>query len=175
VKNKNLDIMEIETNLSRIKQLAAVREDENMRFRSFLKGKDDKKVDNIVRRLHAEITAQIDCDTCRNCCYCLRPEVDKEDIEILARLENISPENYVTDYCEKEDGDLYLKDIPCRYVDGKKCGIYENRPGQCREFPYTGKSGFIFRLWGMINSYEICPIVFNLMEELKDEFRFRRG
>ncbi|MDR1115163.1 MAG: YkgJ family cysteine cluster protein [Tannerella sp.] len=26
-----------------------------------------------------------------------------------------------------------------RYLDGKKCSLYENRPEQCRTFPNTDK------------------------------------
>jgi Fe-S-cluster containining protein len=165
--------MYIETNLSKIKQFADIRENENIRFRTFLKGKDEKKIDSIVHRLHKEITTEIDCTACANCCCCLTPNVSKADINILARLENISPEEFQAGYCETDDGDIHLKDSPCRYIDGKKCGIYENRPEQCRTFPNTDKTEFISRLRGMINYYEICPIVFNLMEILKKELRFR--
>ncbi|MDR0866741.1 MAG: YkgJ family cysteine cluster protein [Candidatus Symbiothrix sp.] len=66
------------------------------------------------------------------------------------------------------------KDIPCRYLNGKICSIYEERPNECRSYPNTHKSGFISRTWGMIENYEICPIVFNVMEGLKYELRFRR-
>ena len=166
--------MPLETNLSKIKKIAAKREDENFRFRAFLKGKDSKEVDSVVHQLHTKIASQIDCSLCGNCCYCLKSKVSKEDITVLARLENISPEKYLTCYCEEEMGSIYLKDIPCRYMDGKKCSIYEHRPIQCKTFPYTSKEGFISRLWGMIGFYAICPIVFNLMEELKDIFRFYR-
>jgi hypothetical protein len=44
--------MYLETDLSKIKQLAAKREDENFRFRAFLKVKDSNEVDSIVHRLH---------------------------------------------------------------------------------------------------------------------------
>ena len=167
-------MIHLETNLSKIKQMAAKREDENFRFRAFLKSKESKKIDGMVHRLHAEIVPLIDCTSCGNCCNCMKPEVNKEDIKILAGLENIPSEKYMDNYCEEEYGDFYLKDIPCRYIDGKKCSIYENRPGQCKRFPYTNQPDFISRLWGMISFYEICPIVFNLMEELKDELRFYR-
>ena len=166
--------MYLETDLIKIKQLAAEREDENYCFRAFLKEKDGKKVDSIVHRLHEKYVSLIDCTTCGNCCHCLKPRVEEEDIEILARLENISIEDYMASNCEEDFGDIYLKNKPCRYVDRKKCNIYENRPTQCRHFPYTDKEEFISRLWGMIGFYEICPIVFNLMEELKDRYRFYR-
>jgi Fe-S-cluster containining protein len=165
--------MHIERNLSKIKKLADMREDDNYRFRVFLKGKDGEKIDKIVHRLHKEVSAQIDCATCANCCYCLTPKVNKADIEILARLENISPEEFQDAYCEEEFGSIYLENIPCRYIDGKKCGIYENRPEQCKTYPNTNKPEFTARLLGMIRNYEVCPIVFNIMEMLKEELWFR--
>jgi Fe-S-cluster containining protein len=167
--------MHIETNLSKIKHLASLREDENLRFRAFLKGKDGDKVDTVVHHLHKEITAQIDCTLCGNCCCRLKPELYEKDITKLSQIEGVTPENYFENYCEKDEyGDTYLKTIPCRYLNGKKCSIYENRPEECRHFPYTDKERFISRLFGMLNFYEFCPIVYNLMEQLKIEMRFRR-
>jgi len=164
----------IETNLSKIEHLAHVREDENFRFRAFLKEKDGEKVDRIVHRLHEEITGKIDCLSCGNCCK-LQVELDEEDIEVLSRLENISPESYEDSYCETDAfGDVVLKVKPCRYLEGTTCTIHEHKPRRCKEFPNTHKKDFNHRLLGMISYYEICPIVFNLMEQLKDEMRFRR-
>jgi len=166
---------QIETDLSKIKQLATVRENENIRFRSFLKSKDGDKVDSIVHRLHKDIAAQIDCTLCGNCCCQLKPKLHEKDITILSRIEKITPENFIESYCEKDDFDeIYLATIPCCYLEGKKCSIYESRPKECRRFPYTDEDGFISRLLGMLNFYEICPIMFNLMERLKGELRFRR-
>lgn len=34
------------------------------------------------------------------------------------------------------EGDWYLKfETPCRYLQGKMCGIYNDRPKICREYP----------------------------------------
>ncbi|GHT06244.1 Fe-S oxidoreductase [Bacteroidia bacterium] len=164
----------IETDLTKIKHLANIRNDENFRFRTFLKGKDGAIVDKIVHRLHQEITAQIDCTQCGNCCQNLRPGISTKDIEKFALSECITSEEYKERYCEKEDGITYLKDIPCRYLNGKICSIYDERPDECRSYPNTHKNGFISRTWRMIDNYGICPIVFNVMEGLKYELRFRR-
>jgi Fe-S-cluster containining protein len=165
----------METNLLEIKQLAAAREHENVRFRTFLKCRDSGKIDKIVYQLHSEITQQIDCTLCGNCCRQLQPELHKKDIATLARLENITPKSYKDNYCEKnEDGEISLKTMPCRYLKEKKCCIYENRPEGCKNFPYTDKEKFTSRLISMLCFYKICPIVFNLIEILKDEMRFRR-
>ena len=165
----------IEKDLIKIKRLAAIRENENIRFRTFLKGKDGVKVDRIVHQLHRDIVTQIDCTLCGNCCCQLKPELHEKDIAILSQMEEMTPEDYLASYCEKDDfGDISFKTLPCRYLERKKCSIYESRPEKCKHFPYTDKNGFVSRLLGMLSFYELCPIVFNLMERLKEEFRFRR-
>ena len=135
----------IETDLLKIKRLAAIRENENLSFRAFLKGKDNVKVDKIVHRLHKNIVAQIDCTLCANCCSKLKPELHEDDIAVLSQMEKTTPEEYIAVYCEKDDfNDISFKTKPCRYLEGKKCAIYENRPKECRHFPHTDKDGFIF-------------------------------
>jgi Fe-S-cluster containining protein len=167
--------LHLETNLEKIEHLASIREDENFHFRSFLKGKGDNQVDKIVHHLQNEITQQVDCTQCGNCCIKLRTILNNKEVIQLAHLENITPKSYMDKYCEKDVfNDLCLKALPCRYLDGKKCSIYENRPKECKSFPNTYKKGFISRTLGMIKVYAVCPIVFNLMEILKDELRFRR-
>jgi Fe-S-cluster containining protein len=164
----------LEPNLTTIKRMAQIREDENMRFRYFLKGIDNQgKVDKIVHRLHEEITTQIDCKECGNCCKVLIPEIHPDDVKQLAELENLSVEEYEKHYCEKDTfGDLSFKTAPCRYLDGKICSIYNLRPQECSSYPNTHKKDFASRSLGMIGNYEVCPIVFNLMEKLKDELGF---
>ncbi|MDR1974403.1 MAG: YkgJ family cysteine cluster protein [Bacteroidales bacterium] len=164
-----------ETDLGKIEALADIREDENIRFRTFLKGKNSEDVDEIVHRLHSEITREIDCTQCGNCCIELNPEVHSDDIERYAKLDGISTEEYKNQFCEKDEfeDNICFKNRPCRYLKGKECSIYEIRPQNCRMYPYTQEDRFISRLWQMLSCYSMCPIVFNLMEELKDEMRFR--
>jgi Fe-S-cluster containining protein len=153
----------METNLLELKRLATTKEHENILFITLLKCKDSGKIDKIVHQLHNEITQQIDCTLCGNYCCQLQPELHKKDIATLARLENIAPQNYKEYYCEKaEDGKILLKTKPCRYLKEKKCSIYENRPEECKNFPYTDDEEFVSRLYSVLNFYEICPIVFNL-------------
>lgn len=164
----------IEMDPVRIKELVSGRETENIAFRRFLKGMDGNAVDRLVQSLHKEIIPQVDCTLCGNCCSCLKPGISRYDIKILADLEGVSTEEYVLGYCREDEFDgIFLKDTPCRYLVGKRCSIYESRPGQCRKFPYTGENGFIFRLWGIIGFYGICPIVFHIIERLKGSLGFR--
>jgi uncharacterized protein len=169
-------MLPIEMDLTKIERLAIKRENENFAFRAFLKNIDNHKVDRISRRLHYEITALIDCQECGNCCNSLVPRVTSEEILTLAEIDQVSTMQFISEHLDEDkfDGYLFLKSTPCRYLNGKSCAIYDNRPKECREYPFTHRRGFVFRTLGMITNYAICPIVFNLLENLKSELGFRR-
>ncbi len=164
----------LELDLKKIERLGKIREYENVRFRSFLKGFDDKKIDPIVHRLNEEISAQIDCTECGNCCKVLRSRIAEHDIERLAGGLGISRSQVIERYLELYDNELYIEQIPCPFLKDNKCTVYEYRPDDCRSYPHLHKPHFISRLWSVIDNYSICPIVFNVVERLKDELGFRR-
>lgn len=168
-------MLPIETDLTVIERLSIQRESENFAFRAFLKDFESARVDKIVRKLHRKVTAKIDCLECGNCCNQLTPRVREEEIKLLAGFDNADIETYTSLHLEKDayDGSLYLKALPCRYLDEKACTVYENRPKECREYPYTHRKGFVFRTMNMIANYGICPIVFNVMENLKVKLWFK--
>ena len=165
----------LELNIERIKLISKRKEDENYKFRAFLKGLDSDKVDKIVHKLNDEIVSQINCQDCGNCCKLLRPCVTDTEIVALSLIDKISKKDYIFKFVEKDDFDdtNYLKDTPCRYLKDKSCTIYENRPLDCKSYPHTQKKNFISRTLGVIENYEICPIVFNIYELLKQELNFK--
>lgn len=167
-------MLPIETDLNRIEKLSILKEKENFRFRSFLKKLDSRRIDKIVHLLHKEITNQIDCQECGNCCHSLTPIVTPEEITRLAALENITEETFETLYLELDrfQESKFLKALPCKYLDGKKCSIYVDRPSECHSYPHTHKWGFVRRTLSVISNYGICPIVFNIMENLKHELHY---
>ena len=67
----------METDITKIKNYAKEKEDENWEFRNSLKGCDDRKIDLIVHKLFKEISASIDCTVCGNCCKKMQPTVTK--------------------------------------------------------------------------------------------------
>jgi Fe-S-cluster containining protein len=165
----------LELDLEKIKELGKIRERENLIFRAFLKQKDSYKVDKIVHKLNKIISEQIDCTTCGNCCKILPYALLEEDIKRLSKALNISTKEVIEQYTEfdEEEQECFLKETPCAFLKDNKCTIYEARPEACRSYPHLHKKEFTSRLLGVIQNYSICPIVFNVYEELKKAFNFR--
>ncbi|MBU1087315.1 MAG: YkgJ family cysteine cluster protein [Candidatus Omnitrophica bacterium] len=159
------------TDLYMIAQLAKEKELENQEFYSFLKSnQDSKKIDKIVRSLYKQISAKIDCTSCGNCCKLMDPVFKKEDIE---KLGPVTAESIKKDLREdKKENGFIFKISPCSFFKDKKCLQYLFRPVGCRSYPHLCKENFISRFSKVMESYSICPIVFNVCESLKIESRY---
>ena len=164
--NKDIEIDKIE-------KLGRLRENENFEFRAYLKGQDPDKIDNIVHRLNCEISNQIDCTSCGNCCVKLKPCVTDQDIERLSQRLHITPQQIKDGYTEIDEGEQYFRNLPCSFLKEKKCTVYSDRPEDCSSFPHLHKKNFTSSLLGVIENYSICPIVFNVFENLKTELNYR--
>ena len=172
--------MKIETDLAYIEQMGDEREDENVAFRSFLKNLSisDEELDAIVHRINDEVTAQIDCTACANCCKVFGPILNDEDISTFASGLELSVADLESQYLklsESEPSGHEFRERPCPFLVDNRCSNYEYRPGDCRSYPYLHKEDFRGRLLGVIGNYAICPIVFNVYERLKVELWRDRG
>ena len=169
--------MKIETDLNIIKRNSEIREEENFEFRSFLKGQDSGKIDKIVHELYEEVLGHIDCTKCANCCIELETCFQKEEIDQLTKHLNIDKNDFINKSTKPDQfGDkdkFYLNSKPCQFLIDKKCSIYELRPEECNSYPYLHKDSFTSRLIGIIENYEICPIVYNVYELLKQKMNFK--
>jgi Fe-S-cluster containining protein len=162
------------TDLNIIRQLGEKNKKVNYRFRSFLKSKDSDRLDRTVNELFQFYSSRIDCTKCGNCCTLLKPIIQNADIKALAPLTNESDQDFKIDYTvTDEDGDMHFKDLPCPFLIDQKCSVYDSRPEDCRSYPYLHNEDFLSRLFGVIDNYSICPIVYNVFEDLKYKFHFR--
>jgi len=61
-----------------------------------------------------------------------------EDRQRLARHFGLSTLKFTRRHCIKTDGHFHLRDFKaeCPYLEGKRCGVYEARPAQCRTWPF---------------------------------------
>ncbi len=162
------------TNLQEIKMLAAERETENDSFRYFLKSKNSKQVDEIVHELNAVISPQIDCTQCGNCCKSLMINITPPEANTLATQLSMSLSELKEKYIEESmGGQLIMNSIPCHFLEGTRCSIYKDRFTECRDFPHLHKDNFTGRLFGTLQHYAMCPIIFNVVEALKIKLDFK--
>jgi Fe-S-cluster containining protein len=147
------------------------KEAENIRFRETLQQQDGAAVDELVFRLNEEITPQIDCTKCGNCCRSLMINVDDADASRLSTHLNLDKETFYNKYIERSShGSLaVMNKIPCHFLDENKCTVYEARPTECREFPGLHHAGFTKRSFAIFMHYDRCPIIYNVVERLKEE------
>jgi Fe-S-cluster containining protein len=165
--------MHIETNLKIIALADEENSDENFRFRTYLKSKDSNHIDTLVNTLNNDIAPKIDCTACGNCCQTLMINVTNEECVTVSNYLNEDLETFKEKYIETSAEEaMLINTIPCHFLKDKKCTIYENRFNECREFPHLHKPNFKERLFGMIMHYGRCPIIYNVMEQLKIETGF---
>jgi Fe-S-cluster containining protein len=163
--------MRIETDINKIEQLSQQRNDANWAFRSFLKGSalSVTKVDSIVHDLYKEISSQIVCTQCANCCKVIHPSLSTTDIKRLAHQFELTTKEFRSRFLKKNDkGEGFIfNGQPCPFLKNDRCQVYEQRPRDCRSYPHLHKHEFIFRMYQVVSNCPVCPIVFNVYEGLK--------
>jgi len=158
-------------------RLAEKREDENWAFRNWIKvefGFDDERLMSVVNELTEAITAQIDCTECANCCRVTATRLEEEDVERLAEALDMSIPAFQDAYLEfvEEAGGHWKLPAPCPLLEGNLCRVYEARPVNCRAYPHLLHKDFRAHSISRIHSTFTCPIVFNVVEEMKYALRW---
>jgi uncharacterized protein len=160
--------------ITEIEKLAKKRRSENLRFITFIKEKDSRYIDHLVMDLNKYFSTKIDCTACGNCCTKLRPILAESDIDLLVKGKKMTRSKFKKEYVEMdEEGDMLFKNLPCSFLKNHKCTIYHYRPEDCQEYPNLHKIEFTERIYGILENYSICPIVFNVIEALKERLKFK--
>jgi Fe-S-cluster containining protein len=165
---------------AKVHHLAVLKEDENYRFRIFLKGRCDtneEEIDRLVRELTDRVWAGIDCTTCANCCKVLQPTLKVDEMKRLAGRLGMAEEEFIATYLrpgEVDEKRWQIRGKPCPFLKDDRCSVYEDRPNDCRGYPYLHEPEFVFRTLGMIARTFVCPTVYEVMEELKPPTGFGR-
>ncbi|MVT12011.1 YkgJ family cysteine cluster protein [Chitinophaga tropicalis] len=166
--------MKITTQLNIIALEAQEKEAENQAFRAFLRTQEPADIDELAQELDAIITPQIDCTSCGNCCRSLMINVTQEEVRRLAAHLNRSEDNVKEQYIENGSDNtmMVVNTIPCHFLNNNRCTIYEQRFAECREFPGLSQPHFTNRLFAMLMHYGRCPIIYNVLEEMKRRLAF---
>ncbi|MDO5425035.1 MAG: YkgJ family cysteine cluster protein [Eubacteriales bacterium] len=161
----------------KVKFEAQKRWNENIEFRIYLKcNADEKELDEQFKSLHRELFAEYDCSRCRNCCKMYHGVIPEADLERDAKQLGMSAEAFLDTYLEKQaDEEGYqTRHKPCDFLekDGS-CKLGDCKPENCVKYPYTDQPDRIGSLYSILDNVEVCPVVFEIYERLKKEYRFR--
>lgn len=161
----------------KVKFMAKKKENENIRFRSYLKAHaDETKLDEQFLKLHNELFREYDCNRCRNCCKMFYGNIPEEDIQKDAEYLKMSKEQFVDFFLQKDKkiGDYLTKHKPCDFLqENGECKLGDCRPENCKKYPYTNQPERLESLLSVLNAVEVCPVVFEIYERLKEEYGFK--
>jgi Fe-S-cluster containining protein len=165
------------TDLVQIKRFGEKQRDENQRFRAWLKRHNF--VERRFKAIALEVEAATDCTACANCCRVATTQINERDAEHLARYLGVKYLDFLRDYTVEtpDEGRILKRDANgCIFLKDNLCSVYDARPGTCQLFPHLvkGNGSLLSRMWHMPDRAVYCPIVFNALEEFKDESGFRK-
>jgi Fe-S-cluster containining protein len=147
---------------------------ENDQFQFYLRQVDSQEIDKAVFQLAEIISPKINCTDCGNCCKSLMVNIDEAEANHLAQHLGKSRDDFDEAYISKgESGRMVINSIPCHFLEDNSCSVYEHRFAGCREFPALHVPDFNKRLFTTYMHYDRCPIIFNVMENLKLNLQFK--
>jgi hypothetical protein len=144
--------------------------DAHVLFVAFLKGMSPEAVDELVIGLNNAVAPQIDCTACGNCCKTLMINVEEAAIPRMSVALGLSEAAFCQSHVASGSSGLSLMNaMPCPMLSHNKCTVYAERPSGCASFPHLHEPGISRRLFFVMNHYGICPIVYHVVEALKQE------
>lgn len=155
----------------KLKKAFAKVEEENWMLRSFLKGQEPDEVDRIVNGLHKELFDGFDCVACSNCCKAIVPLIEENEINDISSRLALTTAEFKSKYLVRTGEGFMINKKPCPFLTGSGCSIYECRPENCREYPFTHKDEIWSRLINLVENCAVCPVVFKIFERLKKYYR----
>lgn len=137
-------------------------------YRNFLQRPDKNKVLKQLPALHEEAFSKIDCLQCANCCKNYSPRFKTPDVKRISRYLKMRESEFIDRYLKvDDDGDFVAKSLPCPFLsDDNRCSIYDQRPSDCRRFPYTDEDVLIKRKDLTLKNASFCPITYFVLEKL---------
>lgn len=111
---------------------------------------------------------KVECMSCANCCRTTSPILYRRDIERLSSRLRVKPGDFTAAYLRvDEDRDYVFKSAPCPFLhEDNSCGVYEDRPQSCRDYPHFNRKKFHEVADLAIPNAEICPAVVLALREL---------
>ncbi|MBN8781822.1 MAG: Fe-S-oxidoreductase [Sphingobacteriales bacterium SCN 48-20] len=137
-------------------------------YKQFLARADKNKTLRQLPDLHEEAFEKVDCLACARCCKSFSPRFKTPDVKRIAKAMGMRESVFIETYLRvDEEGDFVVKSSPCPFLGADNhCSVYEDRPSDCRRFPYTDEDVLIKRPVLTLKNTEFCPITYYVIEKL---------
>ena len=147
--------------------------DNQKKYRRFLQRANKNEVLKSLPEFHEEAVSKIDCLQCANCCKNYSPRIKTPDIKRISRHLRMRESEFIDKYLVvDEDGDFVVNTKPCPFLGADNfCSIYEERPSDCRRFPYTDEDVIIKRKELTLKNSSFCPITYYVLEKLTEKLK----
>jgi Fe-S-cluster containining protein len=138
-------------------------------FKRILEKGNRSRMLKALPALHEATFSKIDCLGCAACCKNYSPRFKQPDIKRIAKVLKLKEGELVSRYLRlDEDNDYVVKSSPCPFLAaGNTCAIYEDRPSDCRRYPYTNEDVLLKRVSLTLKNATFCPAVFRILGELE--------
>lgn len=138
-------------------------------YKHFLKNPNKNKVLKQLPQLHKEAFSKINCLDCAACCKNYSPRFKTTDIKRISKLLKLRESVFIDTYLNLDnEGDYVAKSAPCPFLGiDNFCNIYEDRPSDCKRFPYTDEDVLIKRPALTQMNSTFCPAVYYVLEKLQ--------
>jgi len=140
-------------------------------YKQFLQRADKNKTLKQLPDLHEEAFEKVDCLQCANCCKNFSPRFKTPDVKRIAKHLRMKESVFIETYLKvDEEGDFVVRSSPCPFLGADNyCSIYEERPSDCRRFPYTDEDVLIKRQALTLKNTSFCPITYYVIEKLMEK------
>lgn len=137
-------------------------------YRYFLEHVNRNRVLPLLPELHETATAATDCLQCAQCCKTFSPRFKTPDIKRISRVMGMREGDFKERFLKMdEEGDFVTQTSPCPLLgEDNHCTVYEDRPSDCRRFPYTDEDVLIKRSRITLENVRFCPITYRVVESL---------
>lgn len=137
-------------------------------YKRLLEKGNKNKMLRALPDLHEEVFSKVNCLDCARCCKNHSPRFKQPDIKRIAKSLRIKEGTLVDQYLQLDkEGDYVTRQTPCPFLaEDNTCNIYEDRPSDCRRYPYTDEDVLLKRIPLTLKNVTVCPATFMVMEQL---------
>ena len=143
--------------------------DNQKKYQHHLKTINKNKALKQLPTLHNKAFEKVDCLECAACCKNYSPRFKVPDVKRLAKKLKLKESVFIDTYLNLDaDGDYVTKSNPCPFLgDNNFCSVYDERPSDCKRFPYTDEDVVLKRIQLTLKNSTFCPAVFFVLEHLE--------